>query len=117
MSVLFQDANANLEPETHPKLSLWYGRLRKYRILIPLFPQDPEHESKWWYKLGYAASLVFSGWFYLLVLYFIYLASQNKFDEFYFLVAGGFLFAGIILSSVTYQITIYILRRKKLILD
>jgi hypothetical protein len=112
MAVLYKDANPL---DIDPRIEKWYQRLKRYHPLVPFFPKDPDHQERWWYKLGFTAVMVSSLWFFGLAIYFGYLAWINKFDVYYLVITGIWIVIGILLPAGIYRLTIYYLMLKKTI--
>src|SRR5581483_1223434 len=64
-----------------PQFEAFYQKIYKYKPLIPIFPKWSPDWDKFWYKDSLMIVMLFSALFYLLALFFVYLAI---FDRAYF---------------------------------
>jgi hypothetical protein len=106
---------SNTEPVA-PQFEAFYQRIYKYKFLIPLFPKWSQDWDRFWYRDSLMIIMLFSGMFYLLALFFVYLAI---FDRAYFMsyliTMVGWVLVGLIVPSGLYRLTVLFLKSKHLV--
>src|SRR5437868_2358470 len=115
MTVVFDQKPPDMSRPSFTPLEIWYFRFYRLKVLVPLFPKDPEHARLWWYRVGFLATLFLAIWFYLLSLYFVYLFIAGKYDSYYLIGVFICLIVGIGLPAGIFRGIIFYLTLKKVI--